>query len=223
MQKAIQLLKANKIESFCFLAFLFESFILYGNILLFLVFSLLSMILCFLILKRTENSKKEFKSRKSAYHFFYSFLKEMREEKPIKTCYASSSKYLISYQEIIPFEEMTTDHCINLYSFQPFFSLILLKDKQNEAFLLNPTYLLESVEEKISAMEKGETKLKTRFQYSVLILFVSLLFLVILSCFIKTSELFTNLSYIIPTCLFLPLTFPCILEYKNRQYQRISS
>lgn len=220
MNKIISTIKNNKIEILILLTILFETFVLYGNILLFLICSLFSLSLSLFFLYKKDILVKTMKNKLSSYHFFYVLLKNSYDSVPLKSAYSNAAKYLISYQEIIPFEELSAEHNLKLYEFQKYFDFLLKEDQKNELTLKNPSFLLSEVEKRISSIEENEKEIKFQFKKTIILLFFILLILVLFSCFSKMKEIYSLPMYIIPTCLIFPSLYPSILFFEMIQYKR---
>lgn len=195
--------KKHRIECLSLFCYLFLSYLLLEQIFLFVLFCLLQILLYLILASRREKSEQEYQRRISAYSFFACFLENLIENRSVEQSYETGLSYLISFQESIPFEELSSEHCPDLYEYQTYFRTILEKDQKNEAMLLHFESLSESVEKKLSATEK-EKRRKKKFASYVLLFPTSAFLLALIKNIIQVDMK----SSILPIILLLILSLP---------------
>lgn len=201
MKKLIPLIKENKID---------VTFITISSILIFISFSnfksdsivdiIIPLFLCLIsisfsifFLSKNNEVKINLSKQKSAYSFFYCFINEIEKSTPIKSAYDTSSRYLISYQDIVPYDELDSNS-LNIYKYQNYFSLILEKNKNNEAYLLNYRKLSTEIDITISKIETFEKSFLTKKRIIMSLFLVSIILLKTLIV-ILTENLTSSFSY----------------------------
>ncbi len=195
MNSFIDIAKKNKMEFFFLFAFCFESYFLFGNLILSSCLFLILSLLVLYLLKKEEESKDAIEKKIASYCFFDSFIKGIEKNMPIRSSYESSSRYLISYQKTIPYEELSSENSLKMYSYQKYFDFIVEKDRQNEAFLLSYHELRKTLNQEIDTLEKKKRKILEERQIGIAL---SLLFPFLLILFLAIKK--TN-----PFSSFLPL------------------
>ncbi len=203
MNSFLDTAKRNKMEFFFLFAFCFESYFLFGNLILSLCLFLILSLLVLYLLKKEGESKEAVEKKLASYCFFDSFIKGIEKSMPIRSSYESSSRYLISYQKTIPYEELSNENSLKMYSYQKYFDFILEKDRQNEAFLLNYHELRKSLNQEIDQLERKKRKIEEEKKIGIAL---SLLFPFLLILFLAIKK--TN-----PFSSFLPLILSIFLFF----------
>ena len=219
--KNIALLKNAKVEIYCLCSMMILSFILYGNLLFAIFGSLVSLVLSYILLLKKEEIRQTFHKKESSYSFFYSFLKGIEESLPIKSAYESACRYLVSYQKMIPYDEMDDNHTLNLYDYQKYFDFILKKDKENEARLLLYRPLMEDIKDRLLRMKKRSDLIKKRFLSLFVIILSFLLLMVVFILIGNNKEVFKDTFYKMGATLLLSLLSPFILLMEYQSYRGI--
>ncbi len=186
---------------------------------------LLSFSLSFYALYVYEKKSLALEKEISAYSFFSSFLNSLMAQIPTKQSYEFALQYLLSYQESVPFESIKENpSLLSLYSYQPYFERIFLKDKKEEAHLADYVPLINSLEEKNSNYKSRLEKNEKSYRFFLLVLLS--FFLLILALFLINSsltELTKNTVYCVFSFLLLPFLFPSYLFFliqKNKKGDR---
>ncbi len=203
MNSFIDIAKKNKMEFFFLFAFCFESYFLFGNLILSSCLFLILSLLVLYLLRKEEESKDAIEKKIASYCFFDSFIKGIEKNMPIRSSYESSSRYLISYQKTIPYEELSSENSLKMYSYQKYFDFIVEKDRQNEAFLLSYHELRKTLNQEIDTLEKKKRKILEERQIGIAL---SLLFPFLLILFLSIKK--TN-----PFSSFLPLLLSIFLFF----------
>lgn len=218
MNSFLDIAKKNKLEFFFLFSFSFESYFLFGNLILSLCLFLILSLLVLYLMKKEEESKVAVDLKISSYCFFDSFIKGIEKSMPIRSSYESSSRYLISYQKTIPYDELSNENSLKMFSYQKYFDFIVEKDRQNEAFLLNYHELRKTLNQEIDSLEKKERKIeeekKIGIGLSLLFPFLMILFLAIK----KTNPFSGFLPLLLSISLFFLLYMSNhVLAYKKME------
>lgn len=215
MHNFIETIQRHRKEAISLLCYLFLSYLLFDQVIPYVLFCLLQILLfCILIMKR-EKAILGCQKRISAYSFFASFLDHLISQESVQSSYEASLCYLISYQESIPFVELSLERCPALYEYQAYFLSILEKDRENQAMLLHYESLSESVEQKISDMEKDKKVTPILLLSSIGVFLLGLL---------KETLSIDSKDGILPLLLFLVLSlpYPVLLLIQTSKARRIS-
>ena len=217
----LTLLKDCKIEIFALISLLAIQFILFGNLLSGVVGTLIALLLSLVMLVKKEEVIKKLKDKQASYSFFLCFIKGIEDNVGVKASYESASRYLVSHQEIIPYEELDSNHNLLLYDFQKYFNFILLKDQNNEAQILFYRPLMEEVKLKLHLLEEDIAKIKKRYLYLMLFLLALLLLLVTFTSMQNIKEVFTSSIYFMASAFLLSLLAPCYFFMEYQSYRGI--
>ena len=219
----IKIIKANPKEMIYLLCLYFEIYFLCPNLILYVLCIIVSTILSFLFLSKTNIEVTEISKRNSAYHFIYSLSKSMYENINFKQAYEISCRYLISYQDTIPFEEILEDKNLNLYEFQSYFDLLVSKEKENQSNLLNTFPLMEESSLIINKIEEKEKKIKHNSLISMAIT-ISMLFLLILSFqFVLDKSFLSKFPYSLIFAFLSTILSPCLFICQYLQYRKYNN
>lgn len=227
MKNLIPIIKENKTDVFCvfianilifisFTSFNFET-ILPTLISILLFFT--SMILSLFFLTKKEENKKILSKIKSAYSFFYYFVNEIGKNTPIKSAYDSSSRYLISYQEVVPYDEIDADS-LNIYKYKNHFSLIIEKNKSNEAYLLNYRKLSLDIDNSLQIIEENEKKNSTKRKILISIFLLSIILIKTITLIYKENLESSISNYLISFLLYS--FFPLFYQMEKSIYKELT-
>ena len=164
-------------------------------------------------------------TRISAYSFFSALLDGVQNQSNGKTSYDAATKYLVSYQDIPPYEELLQECTINVFKYDQYLRFFLEKENQNEVHLYNYHSLIQSVEEDISKIESNLTTLRIRFRIILIFMILILFAFVVTTSFLPMAQLYNNLLYLISTIVIFGFSLPLVflLHYlfiKDLNYER---
>lgn len=200
MHTFIETIQRHRKEAISLLCYLFLSYLLFDQVIPYVLFCLLQVLLFSILVMKLEKAILGCQKRISAYSFFASFLDHLINQESVQSSYEASLCYLISYQESIPFAELSPERCPDLYEYQAYFLTILKKDRENQAMLLHYESLSESVEQKISDMGKDKKVIPILLLSSIGVFLLG---------FLKETLYIDSKNEILPLLLFLVLSLPC--------------
>jgi hypothetical protein len=165
----------------------------------------------FLFQYHKEKNKRQ--KELSCLCFFSSFIHQISNQKGSKESYDNSCKYLLGYQEVIPYETLLENPSCpySLHGFSSGFVYCLTKDKENEAHLLNYHFLMKKAD---AAIETDDSFLKGN-QKELIITQSSFLFFMIIVAFCfayfpNIRQFLNTYYYLIAQCLTIGLVFPTL-------------
>jgi hypothetical protein len=219
--KNIQSVIINHKEIFLLLPCLsFECYFICSNIIFPVLCLLISAILSIYLLEKRDRTEEDIKKKISAYSFFDSFLKGIEDNLPIRSSYDSSSRYLISYQKAISYDEIKEGTSLNLYAFQPYFDYIVKKDKENEALLLNYSKLRKMLYDKCLSLEKVMKDVKQDDMISGIVSVLLLFIIIIMMSIFRFSYEKTELIYSILSFLLISMFMPSVLYFSYQKERK---
>jgi hypothetical protein len=214
----ISLHKKEILVSFCVA---FEAFFLVGNILLGIIAFILSVVLSIFLFTKIDEQKEKIDQEISSYIFFDAFLKGIQDSLPIRSSYEAGSRYLISYQKAIPYEEIKNGNSMNLFSFQCYFDYIMEKDNQNEATLLNYYDIRRKLNHTIEEKEARYKRIMDNTNIGYIILILCLFVMVLSMCMMKFSLSQEDTIFAILLTLLSGLEVPSILLMQYLEERKI--
>ncbi len=206
------------------LSIAFESYFIIGNLIISILTLLLSSVLTAFILSKKDKVDEKIKKEISAYSFLDSFLKGIEDNLPVRSCYESSTRYLISYQKAVSYDEVKENMNLNLYSFQSYFDYIMKKDSENQAFLLNYSKLRRMLYQKTNQLEDVLKSTNDSIIYSSIISMASLFILIILMAILRFSFtekeiIFQIFSFVLISMLVPSYLFMSYVKEKKSSYE----
>jgi hypothetical protein len=189
-------------------------FLLYPDVLFGLLSAVLSLSLGLLFFCQGFREKEKREKEISSLSFFSSFLSGLSKNRGSKTAYENASRYLVGYEEVIPFEEAMALSAApySLGDFGEFFLYAARMEAKNQIHLPNYSYLIQQSEKAIQSEKKQVEEGMRRLIASLLILlFAFFALLVLLAFFPKVKASLSNWTYgILSLCslsFLVPLSF----------------
>lgn len=186
-------------------------FFLFSNKLLGIFPAAMSLLLGFFFLFKERTIYMQKEKELASFLFFSSFIRQINNQHGLKESYDDSCRYLIGYQNIVPYEEIKEQGSLpfSLDKYSSYFDLIIKEDKNNEAHILNYHYLIKETEENINKKEIFiNNAKKQKSNNEVLILLIYIFLVVLTNCFSGFQASLSNNFYIVIGSLVYSFAFP---------------